>query len=28
MNLEYVKPDFEVWQDRLRVLRVWWLRCL
>jgi len=28
MTLESVKPDFEVWQDRLRVLRIWWLRCL
>jgi len=28
MTLESVKPDFEVWQDQLRVLRVWWLRCL
>jgi len=28
MTLESVKPDFEVWQDRLQALRVWWLRCL
>jgi len=28
MTLESINADFEVWQDWLWVLKVWWLRCL